>query len=170
MLNTRLLVGIALVALAAIPACSTKTSLGQGGQDAQKAMACDPAPVSVYLGCNEDPNLPKMAGSCQSDGTCACYSGFLLNPASKRCRLDTSADAGVLICTVRADQTCNDDASLSMITGTCVGGVSCACKTGFLLNPATGRCKAGSSVDAGADSAAVGLVCTSPCASTPTIS
>lgn len=168
MLKTDWLFGLALVALIT-PACTTKTSLGSEGEDGGRnvgsgldtppATGCTYAPVSLDLSCNDDPNLPTAAGACEPDATCRCAPGFVLNPVSKRCKLDTTVDGGAVICTVGADQTCNDDPLSAQISGTCVGGVACACKTGYLMNVKTGRCKRAPVTDAGSD-APVGVVCT----------
>ncbi len=170
MTNVRWL--LCLLVSAAYPwaACTTNTSLGREGEDSGRAAVdtgqktrpetgCAYAPVSLDLSCNDDPNLPTVAGSCQPDGSCLCRSGFKLDPTSKRCKLDVTSDAGVVICTVGADQTCNDELWASWVAGTCEGGVACACKTGYLLNAATGKCKRAPITDAGSDAAA-GQVCT----------
>jgi hypothetical protein len=152
MLNARLLLGMATAALATSTACTTKTSLGHEN-------ACKPSNSQVDRSCNDDPNLPAVAGVCGSDGICSCNTGFVLSSTTKRCKLTATGDASILVCTVGADQTCNDDVNLSATAGVCQAGVACACKTGFLLNPTTGRCK-GSLGDASGDSAMVGMVCT----------
>ena len=86
MLNTRLLLGMAMVGLATSPACSTKTSLGQD-------TPCKPNAAQVDRSCNDDPSLTAVAGICQSDGTCSCKSGFVINSTTGRCKTDSSADA-----------------------------------------------------------------------------
>lgn len=52
-------------------------------------------------------------------------------------------DAGHAACTPGADQSCNDDESISALLGQCVvtaGRAGCVCTAPHVLNPATGRC------------------------------
>jgi hypothetical protein len=54
-------------------------------------------------GCNDDPAVSSIWGTCQPDGTCACTAGFVINPSTGRCRpplRDASplGDAGELAC------------------------------------------------------------------------
>jgi hypothetical protein len=35
--------------------------------------------------CNDDPSVSSLRGTCQSDGTCICSSGAMLNPGTGRC-------------------------------------------------------------------------------------
>jgi hypothetical protein len=45
--------------------------------------------------CNDSPVASWVAGTCQSNGTCVCGSGFALNPDSGRCgRVETNTCAG----------------------------------------------------------------------------
>jgi hypothetical protein len=46
------------------------------------------------------------------------------------------------VCTVGADQTCNDNIAINSIHGTCLTGGRCACNAGFgsTLVPASGKC------------------------------
>lgn len=44
-------------------------------------------------------------------------------------------------CTVGADQTCNDDPTVSSLWGRCTVSRVCECNEGLELNPATGRCR-----------------------------
>ena len=43
-------------------------------------------------------------------------------------------------CTYGADQTCNDDPSVSAIWGQCDQNGYCTCNSGYVINPATGKC------------------------------
>jgi hypothetical protein len=59
------------------------------------------------------------------------------------------------VCTPGADQTCNDELSVSALWGHCVdggAGGACECHDGFSINPKTGRCRFGNlCVASGAD-------------------
>jgi hypothetical protein len=50
---------------------------------------------------------------------------------------------GAGFCTPGADQTCNDDPSVSALEGTCAPLGYCECKDGFSLNRKTQHCRAG---------------------------
>jgi hypothetical protein len=163
MLNTRWLIGFILAASAALPACNTRTSLGREGTDAgqqegdvQPGPRCTWEPTQLNVSCNEDRTLGLSAGFCQSDGTCLCQSGFVLNPTTNRCRL--AVDAQVVTCIVGDDKTCDDAKVIG--SGTCLEK-GCACNAGFVINPATGRCRLAPATDAGAKTDSVATnVCT----------
>jgi hypothetical protein len=140
-----------LVVAALLPACGTKSHPAperrDAGRDSRPVTGCK-SPEGDRS-CNDDADLPGVAGQCQADGTCACRSGFVLNPNSKRCRLDKIADAGIVVhdgaaipgrCTPGADQTCNDDPLAAYAAGTCLSTGSCSCRGDYVINPATGRC------------------------------
>jgi hypothetical protein len=40
---------------------------------------------STKPACNDNPNAEAIMGDCQSDGTCACRTGYVLNPSTGRC-------------------------------------------------------------------------------------
>jgi hypothetical protein len=44
------------------------------------------------------------------------------------------------VCTIGADQTCNDNPIISSLHGHCTAAGTCQCGTGLILNPNTGRC------------------------------
>lgn len=44
-------------------------------------------------------------------------------------------------CTFGADQTCNDDPTISSLWGRCTEQLTCECKAGLEINPETGRCR-----------------------------
>ncbi|HWA71056.1 MAG TPA: hypothetical protein VG937_01910 [Polyangiaceae bacterium] len=53
----------------------------------------------------------------------------------------TGGSAGsIASCTQGADQTCNDNPSVSAILGTCLADGTCHCDTGSIINPSTGKC------------------------------
>jgi hypothetical protein len=56
--------------------------------------------------------------------------------------LDTAGDLATA-CTPGMDQTCNDNDLVSSVWGSCRADGTCACKVGFTINPATGRCMIG---------------------------
>jgi hypothetical protein len=45
------------------------------------------------------------------------------------------------VCSPGADPTCNDDPFISSLQGTCRSDGTCACNSGSVLNPETGRCR-----------------------------
>jgi hypothetical protein len=53
----------------------------------------------------------------------------------------TAEDGGVGSCTFGADQTCNDNAAVSALWGSCGADGTCSCHSGFEVNPNTGRCR-----------------------------
>lgn len=53
------------------------------------------------------------------------------------------------VCTFGMDQTCNDYDWVSSLWGECLDDGTCSCKDGFVINPATGRCRP-ESTDGGA--------------------
>jgi hypothetical protein len=72
---------------------------------------------------------------------------FAANDAGAPATESLSAQAvGVLpacpdpICTVGADQTCNDNLAISSLHGHCTDIGTCVCNVGAGINPATGRC------------------------------
>jgi hypothetical protein len=67
--------------------------------------------------------------------TCVCPGGGCYQP--------TSGCVGPAnVCTVGADQTCNDDLTINSLHGTCLTGGRCACNSslGSKLVPASGKC------------------------------
>jgi hypothetical protein len=73
------------------------SSLGDGS--AERPLPCGPGGGD----CNDDPRVSAIWGTCQPDGTCACRAGFVINPATGRCRpplqdASPSGDGGELAC------------------------------------------------------------------------
>jgi hypothetical protein len=65
--------------------------------------------------------------------TCVCPSGA--------CFLQSVGCVGPAnVCTVGADQTCNDNPGANAFHGTCVTGGHCLCHTGFTIVTASGKC------------------------------
>ena len=62
------------------------------------------------------------------------------------------------VCTVGADQTCNDDPAMQSILGHCTQAGTCTCGAGSTLSPTTGKC---ASVACPADPPANGTSCPS---------
>lgn len=52
----------------------------------------------------------------------------------------TTIDLNAPVCTVGADQTCNDLLTVSALWGKCLADGTCQCNEGFVVNPNTGRC------------------------------
>lgn len=129
----RLVIGVLAIA-SIFTACSSTTSMslapGCQGRAAQGEHACD-----------DDSALSAVAGVCQRDGGCSCSPGFALNPSTGRCKLVPAGDAGLLICKVGNDRTCNDNPSFEALEGACVPGGVCRCNSDFVINPVTGHCK-----------------------------
>ena len=117
--------------------------------------------------CNDDVNLSATAGVCQAGGVCSCKTSFVLNLTTGRCKTgqtgssaDAAGDSAVVstVCTFLVDQTCNDDNSFSGTAGTCTKSATCTCNAGFVINPATGRCKTTVTPDADGTGKDAGLV------------
>lgn len=51
-----------------------------GGVEAEAA--CTPG---LDQTCNDSPIVSSLMGRCEPDGTCTCYAGTALNPATGRC-------------------------------------------------------------------------------------
>ncbi len=83
--------------------------------------------------CNDDLAISSIHGICNSDSTCQCLDGFVLNTETGKCKVPD--------CIVGQDQSCNDDLAISSIHGTCNSDSICECLEGFELNIATGKCK-----------------------------
>jgi hypothetical protein len=47
------------------------------------------------------------------------------------------------VCTPGVNQTCNDNPAASALWGKCEADATCSCNSGFVVNPATGRCMPG---------------------------
>jgi hypothetical protein len=47
-------------------------------------------------GCNDNPIVSSIWGTCQADGTCLCKSGFEINPSTGRCRMPLADAADVV--------------------------------------------------------------------------
>jgi hypothetical protein len=95
--------------------------------------------------CNESPIYSWIAGTCQSNGTCVCASGFVLN-SSGLCAL-ASRDAGPDVtpdakgvCTPGLAPSCNDDPISAAVMGVCQPNGTCVCNNGYEKNPNTGKC------------------------------
>jgi hypothetical protein len=120
-------------------------------------LAVDAAVVTCIVGDDKTCDDAKVIGSgtCLEKG-CACNAGFVINPATGRCRLAPATDAGAKtdsgagnVCTPSLNQTCNDDDLFSGVAGFCTPSGTCACNSGFVINPATSRCRASAKLDAG---------------------
>jgi hypothetical protein len=84
--------------------------------------------------------------------------GLGLVSAGCGARHGLAADGAPPPCTPGADQTCNDDPTISSLWGMCAPPGDCLCKDGFSVNPTTGRCRKGSlCVASGADPWAVSV-------------
>jgi hypothetical protein len=137
---------------------------GQGGsytpcvQEGTQA-ACDTnaACHSVFF----DPHNCSCAGTgccatfhhCADFGGAQCYGGVGCAVATPYCEspyvvaYSNGCYEGCVIredcasvCTLGADQSCNDNPIVSAIHGHCTAAGACECGTGFILNPNTGRC------------------------------
>jgi hypothetical protein len=76
-----------IVFLSLLPlGCTDKTSLGQ---DHPK-----PCTYGADLTCNGDQSVSVPLGTCQTDGTCVCKAGALLNSTTGRCEATSSSGAG----------------------------------------------------------------------------
>ena len=94
------------------------------------------------LCCTGASNFPDSCGvgacSCSPTNlavvdTCVCPSGA--------CFLQSAGCVGPAnVCTVGADQTCNDNPGANAFHGTCVTGGHCLCHTGFTIVTASGKC------------------------------
>jgi hypothetical protein len=106
-------------------ACTTT-----GGQ-IQNNLCCtgaDNFPDSCGVGaCSCSPTDLKVVDSCVCpSGACFLQSVGCVGPAN--------------VCTVGADQSCNDNPGANAFHGTCVTGGHCLCHTGFTLVTASGKC------------------------------
>ena len=154
--------------------------------------------------------MSALAGICQSDGTCACRTGYALNATTGRCGGlvvvpdasvggDTAFDAAdapvakdaadapiakdvadapiakdladaalakdaAFACTPGANPTCNDNVSVSSLSGTCQSNGTCLCNAGFVINPNSGRCMVPAAGACSGSYEACGCGC---CGSTP---
>jgi hypothetical protein len=94
------------------------------------------------LCCSGADNFPDSCGvgacSCSPTNlavvdTCVCPNGA--------CFLQSVGCVGPAnVCTVGADQTCNDNPGANAFHGTCVTGGHCLCHTGFTIVTASGKC------------------------------
>jgi hypothetical protein len=80
-----------------------------------------------------------LKGTCQADGSCACYEPYGNEPMSGTCTMALGCvNAGPPV--VGA---CDDTATAlpgSPLNGTCRSDATCRCNDGYQLNPQTGRC------------------------------
>jgi hypothetical protein len=96
---------------------------------------------SALFGCNREsasgPRAPEASAA--SDST-VCPCAAAAPPANAP---PVPAPEGKRApCTYGADQTCNDDPTISSLWGTCTQFGVCECKPGFELSPETKRCRA----------------------------
>lgn len=114
--------------------CNTGFALNASGR-------CEPRPACTVgddATCNENASMSALAGRCTATG-CQCNAGFELK-ASGRCQ-PSGVDAGLYQCDLGNDSTCNENAAMSALAGTCVAPGNCACLSGFVLTSA-GKCRA----------------------------
>ncbi len=114
------------------------------GDDSINAQACATTggEISNNLCCTGAANFPDSCavGACtcaptnlQVVDTCVCPNGA--------CFLKSVGCVGPAnVCTVGADQTCNDNLAANGFHGTCVTGGHCLCHAGFTLIAASGKC------------------------------
>jgi hypothetical protein len=112
--------------------------------DSINAQACTTTGghVENNLCCTGASNFPDSCGvgacSCSPTNlkvvdTCVCPSGA--------CFLPSAGCVGPAnVCTVGADQSCNDNPGTNAFHGTCVTGGHCLCHTGFTIVAASGKC------------------------------
>lgn len=113
------------------PGC---TCTATGWQCADAGTVCTPG---IAMSCNDGPvdgGVGGVAGTCTTNGTCVCLSGFHPNPATGRC----AADLG---CTnPQLDATCNELQVMASFAGRRCAEGHCSCSAGYELNP-SGRCQ-----------------------------
>jgi hypothetical protein len=114
------------------------------GNDSINAQACTTTGGQIQnnLCCTGASNFPDSCGvgacSCSPANlkvvdSCVCPSGA--------CFLQSAGCVGPAnVCTVGADQTCNDNPGANAFHGTCVTGGHCLCHTGFMIVTASGKC------------------------------
>jgi hypothetical protein len=114
------------------------------GDDSINAQSCTTTggQLANNLCCSGADNFPDSCGvgacSCspanlQVVDTCVCPSGA--------CFLKSVGCVGPAnVCTVGADQTCNDNPAVNAFHGTCVTGGHCLCHTGFTVVASSGKC------------------------------
>lgn len=118
-------------------------SVNQGNYlyNAQRCLQTGGVP-SASLCCAGSGDFPNTCavGAC----TCAPASSDTIDTCvcpNSGCYLPPYGCIGpVNVCTVGADQTCNDDLTINSIHGTCVTGGRCECSAGFTLVPTSGKC------------------------------
>jgi hypothetical protein len=114
-----------------------------GGGDAGLAQLClaTGGTIDSRLCCQATGDFPN---SC-SAGACGCAPANSHTVSVCTCPTGTcfSPPRGCLVasCTPGADQTCNDDPTISSLRGTCLPDHTCSCVSGASLNPATGKCR-----------------------------
>jgi hypothetical protein len=79
---------------------------------------------------------------------------------------DTGKDVSG-VCTPGMPQTCNDSPAASYVAGTCQPNGTCVCDTGFVLNPASGRCGRAAAGTCAGSFEACGCGCCSGVSPTP---
>jgi hypothetical protein len=97
----------------------------------------------ALLGCGSSKSLSVDGAADAGDATGDAVDG-------DRTSVDAADAPASRRCTPGADQTCNDDPRVSSLWGACDNNGLCSCKDGFSVNPATGRCRLGSSCVAAA--------------------
>jgi hypothetical protein len=89
-------------------------------------------------------NLQPCTAQC--DGTSDCPSGQYCPDSCVMCPCASQCAAQQVVCTLGADQTCNDDPSVSSLHGHCQTAApgpfatACTCLPGFTKNLTTGLC------------------------------
>jgi hypothetical protein len=125
--------------------------------DGTGATNCCPTSAIVDTPCSAEGSIyrtacmPTINGGYQTQQFCKggrWAGGLGLLACGKPISDGGSGDAS-FFCTPGADQTCNDDPSVSSLWGHCEAGI-CVCRVGRSINPATGRCRLAPVVDAAA--------------------
>lgn len=137
--------------------CSGGRSCGDGGSDGGTDSATDAGSdgdAGARDRCEATGGIVQSRQCCQatsdfpstcSVGACGCapadsHAVFVCACPADSCFVPERGCA-VPACTPGADQTCNDDPSLSSLHGRCQFDHTCVCEDGFSLNVATGRCR-----------------------------
>jgi len=114
------------------------------GNDSINAQACTTTggALANNLCCTGADNFPDSCGV----GACSCSPTNLevvdacVCP-NNACFLKSVGCVGPAnVCTIGADQTCNDNPGANAFHGTCVTGGHCLCHTGFTVVTASGKC------------------------------
>jgi hypothetical protein len=101
--------------------------------------------VPSDAGCSSDCRITNCAppnGWCAAGQSISCDSSTgQWICISTGCDGGIGLDGGFAACTVGQDWTCNDSPFMQSIAGTCFCPGFCTCRTGFVINPNTGKCK-----------------------------